>query len=123
MVLASQSYEQLRAVFDAYSRIANKDIEQAIQSEMSGDLATGMLTIGEESKRPDILSVNRIFICDVIGICCLKKKITFACKPILDFCLQLSSKVGCVGVMLIYNISAFNIFVTHSNLRIRHPSN
>ncbi|PVD38915.1 hypothetical protein C0Q70_01540 [Pomacea canaliculata] len=45
MVLASQSYEQLRAVFDAYSRIANKDIEQAIQSEMSGDLATGMLTI------------------------------------------------------------------------------
>lgn len=61
MVLASQSYEQLRAVFDAYSRIANKDIEQAIQSEMSGDLATGMLTIGEESKRPDILSVNRIF--------------------------------------------------------------
>lgn len=45
MVLASQSYEQLRAVFDAYSRVSGKDIEHAIKSEMSGDLATGMLTI------------------------------------------------------------------------------
>ncbi|KAL8592334.1 hypothetical protein ACOMHN_044270 [Nucella lapillus] len=45
MVLASQSYEQLRAVFDAYSRVSGKDIEHAIRSEMSGDLATGMLTI------------------------------------------------------------------------------
>ena len=47
MVLASRSYEQLRAVFDAYSRVSGKDIEQAIKSEMSGDLATGMLTIGK----------------------------------------------------------------------------
>ncbi|XP_050391394.1 annexin A4 [Patella vulgata] len=45
MVLASQSYPQLRAVFDAYSRIANNDIERAISSEMSGDLARGMSTI------------------------------------------------------------------------------
>ncbi|CAG5117720.1 unnamed protein product [Candidula unifasciata] len=45
MILASQSYEQLRAVFDEYGRVANHDIEQAIKSEMSGDLSTGMLTI------------------------------------------------------------------------------
>lgn len=47
MILASQSYEQLRAVFDEYGRISNHDIEQAIKSEMSGDLSTGMLTVGE----------------------------------------------------------------------------
>jgi hypothetical protein len=47
MVLASQSYEQLRAVFDAYHKVSGKDIEHAIRSEMSGDLATGMLTIGQ----------------------------------------------------------------------------
>ena len=46
MVLASQSYEQCRAVFDAYSQVSKHDIEQAIRNEMSGDLSTGMLTIG-----------------------------------------------------------------------------
>ncbi|XP_059166088.1 annexin-B12-like isoform X1 [Physella acuta] len=45
MILASQSYEQCRAVFDEYSRISKHDIEQAIRNEMSGDVATGMLTI------------------------------------------------------------------------------
>nr|KAG5713812.1 hypothetical protein BaRGS_024439 [Batillaria attramentaria] len=45
MVLASQSYEQLRAVFDAYHKVSGKDIEHAIKSEMSGDLSTSMLTI------------------------------------------------------------------------------
>ncbi|BFZ03025.1 hypothetical protein BsWGS_06064 [Bradybaena similaris] len=45
MILASQSYEQLRAVFDEYGRVSNHDIEQAIKSEMSGDLSTGMLSI------------------------------------------------------------------------------
>ena len=47
MVLASQSYEQLRAVFDAYGKVSGKDIEHAIKSEMSGDLSSGMLTIGK----------------------------------------------------------------------------
>ena len=47
MILASQSYEQLRAVFDAYGKVSGKDIEHAIKSEMSGDLSTGMLTIGK----------------------------------------------------------------------------
>lgn len=45
MILASQSYEQCRAVFDEYGRISKHDIEQAIKNEMSGDLSTGMLTI------------------------------------------------------------------------------
>ncbi|XP_078317151.1 annexin A7-like isoform X3 [Crassostrea virginica] len=44
-LLASQSYEQLRAVFDAYHKISGKDIEQAIKSEMSGNLEIGMVAI------------------------------------------------------------------------------
>ena len=47
MILASQSYEQCRAVFDEYTKVSQHDIEQAIKREMSGDLATGMLTIGK----------------------------------------------------------------------------
>ena len=45
-IMASQSYEQLRAVFDAYQRISGKDIEKVIKSEMSGNLELGMLAIG-----------------------------------------------------------------------------
>ncbi|XP_005101297.1 annexin-B12 isoform X2 [Aplysia californica] len=45
MILASQSYEQCRAVFDAYSQVSKHDIEQAIRNEMSGDVSSGMLTI------------------------------------------------------------------------------
>lgn len=44
-ILASQSFEQLRAVFDQYKTVSGKDIESAIKSEMSGDLCTGMLAI------------------------------------------------------------------------------
>ncbi|KAK3091313.1 hypothetical protein FSP39_018862 [Pinctada imbricata] len=44
-ILASQSYEQLRAVFDSYPKISGKDIESAIKSEMSGNLETGMVSI------------------------------------------------------------------------------
>lgn len=44
-IMASQSYEQLRAVFDAYQRISGRNIEQAIKSEMSGNLEIGMLAI------------------------------------------------------------------------------
>ncbi|XP_063446486.1 annexin A4-like isoform X3 [Mytilus trossulus] len=44
-IMASQSYEQLRAVFDAYHKMAGKDIESSIKSEMSGNLEIGMLAI------------------------------------------------------------------------------
>ncbi|XP_053384290.1 annexin A4-like isoform X2 [Mercenaria mercenaria] len=45
VIMASQSFEQLRAVFDAYSKISGRDIEQVIKSEMSGNLELGMLAI------------------------------------------------------------------------------
>ncbi|XP_077999143.1 annexin A4-like isoform X2 [Glandiceps talaboti] len=45
VILASRSYAQLRATFDEYGKMAKRDIEKSIKSEMSGDLEKGMLTI------------------------------------------------------------------------------
>jgi len=47
VILVSRSYPQLRATFEEYKKISKKDIEEALKSEMSGDLLRGMLTIGE----------------------------------------------------------------------------
>ena len=47
MILVSRSYPQLRATFQEYAKLANKDIDDTIQSEMSGDLKDSMLAIGE----------------------------------------------------------------------------
>ncbi|GFN89710.1 Annexin [Plakobranchus ocellatus] len=44
-ILVSRSYAQLRATFQEYAKVANKDIEDSIRSEMSGDLKNGMLSI------------------------------------------------------------------------------
>ena len=46
MILVSRSYAQLRATFQEYAKVANKDIDDTIQSEMSGDLKDSMLAIG-----------------------------------------------------------------------------
>lgn len=46
MILASRSFPQLRATFQEYAKLANKDIDDTIQSEMSGDLKDSMLSIG-----------------------------------------------------------------------------
>ncbi len=45
-ILATRSYSHLRAVFDEYKKISSKTMEQAISSEMSGDLERGYLAIG-----------------------------------------------------------------------------
>ncbi|XP_059169999.1 annexin A6-like [Physella acuta] len=44
-ILVSRSYAQLRATFQEYAKLANKDIEDSIKSEMSGDIKEGMLAI------------------------------------------------------------------------------
>jgi len=44
-ILCSQSYEQLRCVFDEYHKISKKSIEQSVKSEMSGDLEKGFLAV------------------------------------------------------------------------------
>ena len=50
VILMSRSYAQLRATFAEYAKISKNDIEAAIKKEMSGDLKTGMLTVGKFSK-------------------------------------------------------------------------
>ncbi|XP_071108151.1 annexin A4-like isoform X2 [Haliotis cracherodii] len=60
-ILAAQSYDQLRAVFDAYSRIVNQDIEKAIISEMSGDLERSMLTIVKVVRNKAAYFADRLY--------------------------------------------------------------
>ena len=45
-ILVSRSFAQLRATFDAYQKIAGKDIEKSIISEMNGDLEDALVAIG-----------------------------------------------------------------------------
>lgn len=46
-ILCLQSYPQLRACFQEYHKVSKRTIEQAIKSEMSGNLELGMLAIGQ----------------------------------------------------------------------------
>ncbi|KAK3106197.1 hypothetical protein FSP39_014869 [Pinctada imbricata] len=45
VILISRSYAQLRATFQEYAKLANKDIEDTLKSEMSGDLLKGFLAV------------------------------------------------------------------------------
>lgn len=46
MVLCAGSAAQLRATFEAYKQLADRDIEDVIRSETSGTLQDGYLAIG-----------------------------------------------------------------------------
>lgn len=48
VVLASRSFPQLRATFDEYVKISQRDILNSIDREMSGDLRAGFKCIGME---------------------------------------------------------------------------
>ena len=50
VILVSRSYAQLRATFQEYAKLANKDIEDTLKSEMSGDLLKGFLSVGRMIK-------------------------------------------------------------------------
>lgn len=45
VILAQRSYVQLLATFDKYAELSEKTIEEAMQSEMSGDVLEGMLAV------------------------------------------------------------------------------
>lgn len=45
-VLCQRSFPHLRAVFEQYKTFSQKDIEDAIKSEFSGDIKNSLLTIG-----------------------------------------------------------------------------
>ena len=47
IILVQRSYPQLRATFEEYKKISKKDIEEVLKSEFSGDVLSGMKTIGE----------------------------------------------------------------------------
>ena len=48
-ILATYSFSQLRAIFQEYSKISQKSIEEVLKSELSGDFLCGMLTIGKRN--------------------------------------------------------------------------
>jgi len=52
VVLASRSYAQLHHVFAEYAGIAEKEIEDAIKSEMSGDVQDAMLAVIATARHP-----------------------------------------------------------------------
>lgn len=46
LLLAHQSFPQLQLVFREYANLAGKSFEQAVNSELGGDLKEALLTIG-----------------------------------------------------------------------------
>ena len=46
-----RSYAQLRATFEEYQKLSDKDIADSVSAEMSGDLKQGMLTVSKYSQR------------------------------------------------------------------------
>ncbi len=44
-----RSFPQLRATFEEYQKLTTKDIEESIESEMSGDLKKAMIIIGKST--------------------------------------------------------------------------
>ena len=46
-VLALNSFDQLRVIFDEYHKLSKRTIEAAIKSEFSGYIEAGLLAIGK----------------------------------------------------------------------------
>ena len=63
-ILASRSFPQLRATFEEYKKISKKDLEEVLKSEFSGDILSGLKTIG---KRTFLLSLF-VDCCHVSGV-------------------------------------------------------
>ena len=57
-ILASRSFSHLRAMYDEYEKISKKNMEGALVSELSGDVLSAYLAIGEHMK---ITSTGRNF--------------------------------------------------------------
>jgi annexin A7/11 len=46
-IFASESFDQLRMVFDEYYKLTGRQIEQAIKNEMSSSVERAFLTVGK----------------------------------------------------------------------------
>lgn len=60
-ILCLRSYGQLRATFDAYKQVSGKDIEDAIKSEMSGNLESGFLAIVKVARNMPAYFAERLY--------------------------------------------------------------
>ena len=60
-MLCTRSYAQLKATFAAYATLSEREMEEAIKSEVSGSVESGYLAIGKchASLRTDIRPVRR----------------------------------------------------------------
>lgn len=61
-ILAHNSFDQLRLVFDEYTQVSGQTIEQAIASEMSDELQEAMMAIGIVMPNFSKLSNNYLFL-------------------------------------------------------------
>ena len=48
-ILCHRNYDQLKATYEAYQKLAGRDIEDAIKSETSGNLQDALVAIGRSS--------------------------------------------------------------------------
>lgn len=61
VVLASRSFPQLRATFDEYVRVSQRDILNSIDREMSGDVRAGFKCIVQCSRNPSEYFADRLW--------------------------------------------------------------
>ncbi|KAI0207621.1 Annexin A7 [Lamellibrachia satsuma] len=61
MVLCSRSFPQLRATFDSYKDLADRDIEDAIEAETSGSLQDGFVAIVRCAKDMSDFFARRLY--------------------------------------------------------------
>ena len=47
-IFASESFGQLKLVFEEYYKLTGHDIEKAVKSEMSGDVERAFLAVGRQ---------------------------------------------------------------------------
>lgn len=60
-ILCTRSYPHLRRVFQDYIKLTNKDIEQVIKNEMSGDLLFGLIAIVRSIKNKASFFAERLY--------------------------------------------------------------
>jgi len=61
VILASRSFNQLKATFDEYVKISQRDIINSIDREMSGDIKAGMKCIVQCSRNPAVYFAERLW--------------------------------------------------------------
>ncbi|XP_062909101.1 annexin A6 isoform X1 [Mobula hypostoma] len=60
-ILCTRSYAHLRKVFQDYIKLTNRDIEQAIKTEMSGDLMYGLIGVVRSIKNKPLFFAERLY--------------------------------------------------------------